>query len=73
MQMDQAEEYEMWHDEYKCPNSGAYVHGILLIPCNRKKEIIKILGDLRKELKKLKEERQKVEDELERFLDKLGY
>ena len=47
--MDQVEEYEMWHDEYKCPNSGAYVHGILLIPCNRKKEIIEILGDLRKE------------------------
>lgn len=38
----------MWHDEYKCPDTGAYVHGILLLPINRKTEIISILENLRK-------------------------
>jgi hypothetical protein len=41
-------EYEVWHDEYRCSDSKAYVHGILLIPTNKKKKLIEILKKLRK-------------------------
>lgn len=41
--------YEMWHDEYRDNQSGAFVHGILLLPEDRKKEILSFLRALRYE------------------------
>lgn len=37
----------MWHDEYKCPVNGSYVHGVLLIPVDRKREIVAYLEKTR--------------------------
>jgi len=42
-------EYEIWHDEYKDPETGAYTHGVLLLPTSVKSEVIKHLKELRDE------------------------
>lgn len=39
----------MWHDEYKCADTKRYIHGILLIPVDKKSELIDILRNIRKE------------------------
>jgi hypothetical protein len=45
--------YEIWHDEYHCSATGAYVHGILLLPHERKDEIVDYLRLLREEFNEL--------------------
>lgn len=39
--------HEIWHDEYKCPETGAYVHGVLAIPASKKEQIVRLLKDIR--------------------------
>jgi len=38
--------YEVWHDESK---EGGYHHGLLLIPVDKKEELIRIIKEIRKE------------------------
>jgi hypothetical protein len=40
-------EYEMWHDEYQCSENGFYIHGILLIPVDKRQDIANILERIR--------------------------